>query len=196
MFTGLITGVGKVVALDNKRIKLKPCKLFEGSGLETGESISVSGVCLTLVAFDEECLEFDLAEETIQRTTLGGAVLGEHYNLERALTFSDKLGGHIIQGHVDTTARIVSMNKLEGSTEFEFEVDESWDKYLIDKGSVSVDGVSLTVIKPNEGRFFVAIIPHTWDSTTFQDYQPDGEVNVEFDMIAKHLEKLTQAYQN
>ena len=154
-----------------------------------GESVAVNGVCLTVVDFAGG-LGFDVSEETYDRSALGGLVTGSRVNLERAMRPMDRFGGHIVQGHVDQVGTVVSVKELEGSWVFRFDVGAAGDKYLIDKGSVTVNGVSLTVIHPDGGHFDVAVIPHTFEVTTLGELKPEDAVNIEFDVLAKHVEKL------
>lgn len=154
-----------------------------------GESIAVNGVCLTLVP-SNQYLCFDLSEETLDRTTLSHLAPGMKVNLERAMRPSDRFGGHIVQGHVDSTGRITAISELDGSTRIDFAVDPQFDRYLANKGSITLDGISLTVNEPANGQFWVAVIPHTLEVTTLGSAKTDDLVNVEFDILVKHVERL------
>ena len=156
-----------------------------------GESIAVNGCCLTVVASDP-FLEFDLSEETFSRTTLGAFKPGSKVNLERAMRLGDRLGGHIVQGHVDGVGAVVSVREEAGSWVMRFSVPTGSERYLIDKGSVCLDGVSLTVVSPVGNEFEVAVIPHTWAYTNLSSLRIGDAVNVEFDVLAKHVERLMQ----
>lgn len=155
-----------------------------------GESVAVNGCCLTVVDF-EPGLTFDLSSETLARTCLGSLSSGSNVNLERALRVGDRLGGHIVQGHVDGVASVVSVSAVEGGWNVVVDVGASVAHYLVDKGSVTLDGVSLTVVSPNdEGLFEVAVIPHTWSATTLSSWVAGQCINVEFDVLVKHVERL------
>lgn len=191
MFTGLVQFRSTVVARNGSRLTVSAPKGVEDWVI--GESIAVNGVCLTLVGLLAG-LEFDVSGETDSRTTLGQIVPGHPVNIERAMRPVDRFGGHIVQGHVDRIGSVVAITRREGSWDFEFECGADGDRYLVDKGSVAVDGVSLTVIQPENGRFRVAVIPHTFAETTLGLLQPGEPVNIEFDALAKHVEKLISAW--
>lgn len=180
MFTGLVQAVGEVVKSGSARLTLSAPEAWPGDPWREGESISVAGCCLTLVGTGPE-LVFDLTEETLERTRLGALRVGDRVNLERALKAGDRLGGHIVQGHVDTVGKLVGRNGL-----FVFEVGEQWSRNMVDKGSVTVDGVSLTVVQPSGGRFSCALVPHTLSVTTLGELDVSDAVNVEFDVLAKY----------
>lgn len=180
VFTGLVQAVGKVRSLVGTRLTLDAPDAWPGEPWVVGESLSVDGCCLTVVsAFDG--VEFDLSDETLSRTTLGSFSPGDSVNLERAMRASDRLGGHIVQGHVDTVGMLVSRNGA-----FVFEVGSEWSRYLVDKGSVAINGVSLTVVQPDGGKFSCALIPHTLEVTTMGSLAVGDRVNVEFDVLAKY----------
>lgn len=184
MFTGLIQQVGRVQRLKDFVLWVTASTTSEDPWI-LGESVAVNGCCLTVVEFGED-LRFDLSQETLDRTSLGDFKPGSPVNIERAMKAGDRFGGHIVQGHVDTVGRLVS---VEGGT-YTFEIPTSGSAYLIDKGSISIDGISLTVVNPTEGRFSVAVIPHTLAETNLHARQPGDKVNIEYDVIAKHVEKL------
>lgn len=187
MFTGLVQACEQVLSLNGTRLVVSaPCDINDWV---IGESVAVNGVCLTVVAFADG-LSFDVSEETFERTTLGMLVAGQCVNLERAMRPMDRFGGHIVQGHVDCVGRVVSIKELDGSWLFRFEVEIEGDKYLIDKGSVSINGVSLTVVLPDGGQFDVAVIPHTFAATNLRELRVGSKINIEFDVLAKHVEKL------
>ncbi|MEJ5170924.1 MAG: riboflavin synthase, partial [Fimbriimonadales bacterium] len=158
-----------------------------------GESVAVNGCCLTVVDATDG-LRFDLSEETIRRTSFQRAKPGSLANLERAMGEGDRFGGHIVQGHVDATGEILSIQKTDLAWIFRFQAPAEYDRYLIDKGSVCVDGISLTVVEPKVGAFDVWVIPHTFEVTNFRAAKPGDLVNLEFDVIAKYLEKLAQPF--
>ncbi len=193
MFTGLVQAVGTVRSLQNLVLTVDaPTSAWANDPWQLGESVAVQGCCLTVVD-SSDGLRFDLSEETLARTSLGQLAAGSKVNLERAMRPMDRLGGHIVQGHVDGLAHVVSVKELQGSWEFVFEVPQGGEKYLIDKGSVCLDGVSLTVVAPEGSRFTVAVIPHTYEVTSLSDRAAGDRVNLEYDVLAKHVEKLLQS---
>ncbi len=193
MFTGLVQAVGTVRSLQNLVLTVDaPTSAWPNDPWQLGESVAVQGCCLTVVD-SSDGLRFDLSEETLARTSLGQLAAGSKVNLERAMRPMDRLGGHIVQGHVDGLAKVVSVQELQGSWEFRFEVPAGGERYLIDKGSVCLDGVSLTVVNPAGSLFAVAVIPHTYEVTSLSDRQAGDVVNLEYDVLAKHVEKLLES---
>ncbi|MBX3096157.1 MAG: riboflavin synthase [Fimbriimonadaceae bacterium] len=192
MFTGLIQGVGRVISHDKGRLMVDARDFWPGDPILVGESIAVNGVCLTAVTSDLSALVFDLSDETYARSALGDLMPGRLVNLERAMKLGDRLGGHIVQGHVDVTGEIVRVSAGdEGMATVVVQAPSSAARYLVDKGSVTVDGISLTVVNPQDsGRFELAIIPHTWEHTTLHDVAVGQRVNLEYDILAKHVERL------
>jgi riboflavin synthase len=193
VFTGIVQGLGRVESLAGGRLVI----VAPAAEYEIGESIAVNGVCLTVVTAggegDHVLLSFDLSEETLRRTALGQLNLGAKVNLERAMTLHSRLGGHIVQGHVDAVGQLQSITPTEHAHVCRFSCPSEFDRYLIDKGSIAIDGVSLTVVEPRGGEFDVWIIPHTLQQTTLGDLSAGEEVNMEFDVLAKHVEKLLSA---
>lgn len=187
MFTGIVEAVGTVQSLESGRLCISLPDAWPGDPWAVGESVAVDGCCLTVVSF-EHGLVFDLSAETLGRTSLGGLSPGVSVNLERAMKADGRFGGHIVQGHVDCAAILL---ERPDSGEWLFGLDPAFDKYLIDKGSVTLNGVSLTVVSPLEGEFSVALIPHTLKVTNLGALAVGSQVNVEFDVIAKYLEKLS-----
>src|SRR5688572_25644529 len=161
---------------------------MDADPIQAGESISVNGCCLTALANGE--LAFDLSPETRLRTGFHQASEGSLVNLERAMRPMDRFGGHIVQGHVDAVGELVAKLQDEDFTVFRFRAPNEFDRYLIDKGSVTVDGISLTVVNPVAGEFDVWIVPHTLRHTHMHQLMPGNLVNLEFDVLAKHIEKL------
>ncbi len=190
MFTGLVEDTGEVLSLlrSSRGARLKVSVPF--SDLEVGESVSVNGACQTVAAFDGKVFECDVLLETLRVTNLGSLRPGSIVNLERALRAGGRLGGHIVNGHVDGTGtirRIVSEPRG-----LEVEVVPELGRYMVAKGSVAIDGISLTVgPDPTSTAFRVFIIPHTWESTNLRTARPGAAVNIEVDIIAKYIEKLT-----
>ncbi len=190
MFTGLVQRVGQVVQFEAGRLSVSHG--FDISDpIQVGESIAVNGCCLTALNSGDS-IDFDLSEETIRRTNLGFLQPGSAVNLERAMRLSDRLGGHLVQGHVDSTGFIRSKEHgVDGSVVLQVELNEpTGGRYLIDKGSVTLDGVSLTVVQPALNTFACWIIPHTLANTNLQEREVGDRVNVEFDVLAKHVERL------
>jgi riboflavin synthase len=193
MFTGLVQAKGSLRSRSDRRITIDAPDAWQGDPWVMGESVAVNGVCLTVVDFADG-LVFDLSEETLDRTTLGGLALGGAVNLERALRMGDRLGGHLVQGHVDGTGACLSITPQDGGWLFRFRIDPSDDLLLIDKGSICLDGISLTVVAPNGPEFEVAVIPHTFESTNLGQMKPGDAVNYELDIVAKHIARLTAGY--
>lgn len=190
MFTGLIQTVGIVRSFSEGvlLVDFDP-SWTDGDPLVVGESIACNGCCLTQVPCDQG-LKFELSPETIARTAFNRLAPGSKINLERAMKPTDRFGGHIVQGHVDKVGKVVSIQPQADHFEFKFQIPASDDRYLIDKGSICIDGISLTVVSPAAGEFNVWVVPHTFANTTLGTIQPGDPVNIEYDVIAKHLEKL------
>lgn len=193
MFTGLIETVGEV-----REIEMRPtgARLRIGSALVTedakeGDSICVNGVCLTALDLREASFVADLAPETLKRTNLGELKVGDAVNLERSLLPTARLGGHILQGHVDGVGQIVELRELgEGNWWITVEVPEELERYLVFKGSIAIDGISLTVAAVEGRRVSVTLIPHTWTHTNLSRRKVGDRVNLETDVIAKYVEKM------
>jgi len=195
MFTGIIEEMGEVLAIesfpDGARLRIRAGALIDGARI--GESISVSGVCLTMVAVDRNEFAADLAAETLRRTTLGTLRPGDPINLERPLRFDDRLGGHIVQGHVDGVGTITVVKPEGDGIWMEIAPPLALLPYIAEKGSVAVDGISLTVanVLP-DGRFAIALIPHTLAVTTLGRQGVGDPVNIEVDILAKYVERLLE----
>jgi riboflavin synthase len=193
MFTGLIEGVGRIVALEplggDMRLRIAAGTLpFDG--VVMGESIAVSGVCLTVVDFDADSFAADASTETLSLTTLGGLAVGRAVNLERAMRPTDRLGGHLVSGHVDGVGRVLSIHDDARAQRWRFSAPASLLKYIATKGSVCVDGVSLTVNAVDDEGFEVALIPHTVAHTAFSTTRVGDAVNLEVDLVARYVERL------
>ncbi|HYK18301.1 MAG TPA: riboflavin synthase [Bryobacteraceae bacterium] len=188
MFTGIVEEVGSVA---NAGPKLRiNCRAVVADA-KPGASIAVNGVCLTMVSFDAAGFSCDLSPETLARTNLGALSAGSLVNLERPAALGDRLGGHIVQGHVDGTAEFRSLKPLaDGNWWLDVQVLHELTRYLIHKGSVTLDGVSLTVASLDDQGLGVAIIPHTYENTIVRTYSPGASINLEVDLIAKYVEKL------
>jgi riboflavin synthase len=191
MFTGIVAGTGEVVSLQDARLRVRSRLL---AGCKIGASVAVSGVCLTVVERDADVRAFDLSEETLDRSTLGGKLAGERVNVETPLRAGDELGGHIVQGHVDEVGAVVAVHGDEGGARLRVRVRPSSARYVVEKGSVTLDGVSLTVTGVEGSELEVALIPHTLAATTLGDVRPGDGLNVELDVIAKYVERLTAGY--
>jgi riboflavin synthase len=193
MFTGIIQSVGKIAALEanggDARVRIASGKL-DMSGVNTGDSIAVSGVCLTVVEHSVAGFTADVSAETLSRTTLGRLHTGDAVNLEKALTLSTPLGGHLVSGHVDGVGAVVNRREATRSVQFRIKAPEALAKFIAEKGSVCVDGVSLTVNAIHDAEFEVNIIPHTLKETTLGVIKTDSEVNIEVDVVARYLERL------
>ena len=188
MFTGIVEELGEVLARSNGRIVVR-CETVTADS-PVGASVSVNGVCLTVVEREADRLAFDLSPETLSRTTLGRLDEGETVNLERPVTLATRLGGHLVQGHVDGVGRIVRVDRNGVGAEVAIEAPAEVARYLVEKGSVAVDGVSLTVASREGASFGVALIPHTLEVTTLGRATPGDTVNLEADVIAKYVEGL------
>lgn len=187
MFTGIVEELGRLESLDGGRLRVAATRVIEDAAI--GDSIAVNGCCLTVVASGDGWWEADVSDETISRTSLAGLQPGDGINLERAVKVSDRLGGHIVQGHVDGVGEVV-----DPVPDLRVKVPDGMTRYLVEKGSVTVDGVSLTVVDALDDGFTVAIIPHTADVTTLGAKRPGDLVNLEVDVMAKYVEKLVSAY--
>lgn len=190
MFTGIIQSVGKIVHIQGSKLEVSASLDMDADPIKAGESIAVNGCCLTALADGE--LSFDLSPETRLRTSFHHAAVDTLVNLERAMRPVDRFGGHIVQGHVDAVGEVVAILQDGDFTVFRFRAPAEFDRYLIDKGSISVDGVSLTVVNPIAGEFDVWVVPHTIENTNLGARRPGDFVNLEFDVLAKHIEKLIQ----
>jgi len=192
VFTGIIQALGTVQLVEGALLRVTAPPSFAPDGFDLGESIAVNGVCLTVVA-DAEGIAFDVSPETFARTSLCALRTGDPVNLERAMVANGRFGGHIVQGHVDATGELVSIRPSGEFIVMRFQGPASHDRYLIDKGSVTIDGISLTVVDPLDGAFDVWLIPHTLSNTNLHARKIGDSVNLEFDVIAKYVEKLTLA---
>lgn len=195
MFTGLIQGVGRLRALEPRggdvRIHIDTGTL-PFADVAMGESIAVNGVCLTVVAFDAQSFAADASTETLALTTLGQLREGQPLNLERALQAQDRLGGHLVSGHVDGVGRVLDVHEDARAQRWRFSLPRALAKYVAKKGSVCVDGVSLTVNGVDAESFDVALIPHTVSHTAFAETRVGDPVNLEIDLVARYVERLLQ----
>jgi riboflavin synthase len=189
MFTGIVKELGRIEAVEETAdgVRLRVRGPETAARVSVGDSVSVSGVCLTAVDAADGVLAFDVVPETLRRSTLGGLAPGETVNLEPALQAGDPVGGHFVQGHVDGIAHIREVT-AEG---LQVEAPPEILRYCVEKGSIALDGVSLTIAALNGEAFAVALVPHTKEVTTLGAVTPGDELNVEVDMLAKYIEKLT-----
>jgi len=194
MFTGLIQARGKVSDRTETQLAITITDRADiwPDPIALGESVAINGVCLTVVSDMDHELRFDISPETWNRTGLGGLQRGGIVNVERAMRASDRFGGHIVQGHVDAVGEVLGLRAEGEFVVFTVRVPKDGGKYLIDKGSISVDGVSLTVVSPTADTFDVWLIPHTIAATNLEFRGPGDKVNLEYDAIAKHVERLLQ----
>jgi riboflavin synthase len=202
MFTGLIEGVGRLAAREMRggdaRLRIDVGTLPWGAGADVrmGESISVNGTCLTVVAFDDTGFEADASNETLGLTTLGEVDVGRALNLERAMRPTDRLGGHLVSGHVDGVGTVVHAWADGRAQRWVFEAPASLRRYIAAKGSICVDGVSLTVNAVDDSGFEVALVPHTIAHTAFGETRAGDPVNLEVDLLARYVERLLHAKDN
>ncbi|MEW5756669.1 MAG: riboflavin synthase [Pseudomonadota bacterium] len=193
MFTGIIQAIGAISAIEHKgsdtRLRIHTGKL-PLDDVRLGDSIAVNGVCLTAVALPGDGFVADVSGETLARTTLKSLKTGSSVNLEKALTPTTRLGGHLVSGHVDGVGKIVSRQEAGRSVQFRIQAPAVLAKYIAEKGSICVDGISLTVNSVDGAVFDLNIVPHTLTETTMSDYQIGTEVNLEVDLIARYLERL------
>lgn len=195
MFTGIVEETGTVQAVeeddDGLRVRLETT--FEG--LSRGQSISVSGACLTVEQFGDGWFEVFLASETVERTYLGALEVGDEVNLERALPADGRFDGHFVQGHVDSTGTVEAVESLGDDWRFSFSLPPELSRYVVEKGSIAIDGISLTVAALDGETVDVAIIPETYELTTLSEKEPGDPVHLEVDVVAKYVEKLVDGYQ-
>jgi riboflavin synthase len=191
MFTGIIEAFGRVIALEregeNLHISIESSLSKE---LKIDQSVAHNGVCLTVVRCDSKNYTVTAIDETLKKTNLGTLKMGSYVNLERAVKLGARLDGHMVQGHVDQTAKCIEAKTLDGSWFYTFEYDKSSGHITIEKGSITINGVSLTVVNSKENQFSVAIIPFTYEHTNFNQLNIGDPVNLEFDLIGKYLAKL------
>lgn len=195
MFTGIVEEMGHIRHIsrgnDTCTLRISCEKVLEGTKL--GDSIAVNGTCLTVVRMDKDSFDADVTPETMRRTAFSLLRIGSPVNLERALRLSDRLGGHIMLGHVDGVGRVKSFVKEGNAINVTISLDKTWMRYVIEKGSIAVDGISLTVAKRTEDSFTIALIPHTGEQTILLTKHPGDPVNIECDYLGKYVEQLMKA---
>lgn len=193
MFTGIIAATGQITSITpsggDMRLKVDTKKL-DLSDVSLGDSIAINGVCLTVIELDESHVSFDVSKESLERTALSEISEGSSVNLEKALAVGDRLGGHMVSGHVDGLGKVLQLTPSARSVQFRIEVPANLERYIAEKGSISIDGVSLTVNQVGQGWFEINIIPHTMQETIIKEYKAGSIVNLEVDLIARYLERL------
>ena len=191
MFTGIIEGFGVVnlIEKDGENIDFTLTSPFTDE-LQIDQSLAHNGVCLTVVKLDGEKYTVTAIEETLQKTNLNELRFGQQVNLERCMKLGDRLDGHIVQGHVDQIGVVTKIDELEGSWKYSIEYDKSLNNITVTKGSITINGVSLTVVDSSENSFTVHIIPYTFEHTNFNNFEIGTKVNLEFDIVGKYLTKL------
>jgi riboflavin synthase len=196
MFTGIIEEVGEGIEVDNaqdfRTIRVRARKVMED--LSVGSSIALNGVCLTVRSLTPNSFSADLSRETLDRTTLKSIAIGSSLNLERPMRADSRFGGHIVQGHVDGVGTILSFNRNGDSWDLEVQFPQPAAGYIVEKGSIAVDGISLTVAALRNNLFSIAIIPHTLENTNLRTAKAGDAVNLEYDVVAKYVESLVKPY--
>lgn len=192
MFTGIIEEIGEIAGVKrgqvSSRLAIRGKKIF--SDLKLGDSVAVNGVCLTATSISGDIFEADVMAETLRRTNLGGFSNGTRVNLERAMAAGGRFGGHIVSGHIDGTGRVSSLVREENAVWVRIDAEDKILRYIIEKGSIAIDGISLTVAETGPGYFKVSIIPHTGEETTLLRRRPGDIVNLENDVVGKYVERL------
>ena len=188
MFTGIVEEIGTINNLVNSVLTIHAEKVL--TDIKLGDSIAVNGTCLTVVNFTESKFSVDLAPETLRRTTFGDLNPGDTVNLERALSANDRFGGHMVQGHVDATGRVISIRDEGDSSIFRISNPKRLKPYLVEKGFIAIDGISLTIVKALTSSFTLSVIPYTRINTNLRDQRIGGKVNLEVDILAKYVENL------
>jgi riboflavin synthase len=192
VFTGIVERIGRITSATHKNLVIATSNVLQG--MEFGGSIAVNGVCLTITNFKDSWFSVDIMPETLMRTNLGLLGGGDRVNLERPLALGERLGGHLVQGHVDDTGRVASVTWDGETMLIRFEASPVAMRYIVEKGFIAVDGVSLTVMTKNTGSFQVSVVDYTQKHTTLGSRQVGDLVNLEVDIIAKYVEQLSQAH--
>jgi riboflavin synthase len=191
MFTGIIEGTGRILEIipqtGSKRVRIG---YLESNDLKTGESVNVNGACQTVIKPSGDSFWVEAMQETLKRTNFGSLKIGDDVNLERSLQLSGRISGHLVTGHIDVTGSVLDIQPLPDSWIFKIEIPEEYSRYVAPKGSIAVNGISLTIIEAGAVHFTVGIIPFTWGKTNLKDQRIGESLNLEFDLIAKYLERL------
>jgi riboflavin synthase len=191
MFTGIVEDVGQVISVQNGKLVITAGDILQG--LKPGGSIAVNGVCLTITSLNTSSFSVDIMAETLRRTNLGLLIAGEKVNLERPLTLDGPLGGHLVQGHIDATGKITSIRRDSDAMLIRFDAPGEVMRYVVEKGFITVDGISLTVVAKDSNSFQVSIVDYTGQHTTLSDKRVGSLVNLEVDIIAKYVEQFIKA---
>ena len=194
MFTGIIEEVGTIISIGGNKISVKASYVLQDAKL--GDSISVNGVCLTITKINKTGFDADVSQETLSVTVLGDLKIGSCVNLERALSANGRFGGHIVSGHIDGKGKVINITKLGEFYNIEFELSSDCAKYTVKKGSISINGISLTIAEMNKNIIKIAVIPHTFENTNLKYLKPKDFVNIEVDMFAKYIEKFLSTGDN
>lgn len=187
MFTGIVEEIGQILSLKDNKISISCSRIIED--IHLGDSISVDGVCLTVVDFNPTSFVADLSYETMRVTRFADLKSGDYVNLERAMMANSRFGGHIVSGHIDTVGQITSIIKKNEFYDVTASFDKEFSKYTVKKGSIAINGISLTIYDLNETSVSIAIIPHTFENTSLKTLKTGSNVNIEFDVLAKYVEK-------
>jgi riboflavin synthase len=192
MFTGIIEEIGKIGSIqkcnNSAILEIKASRIVKA--MKTGDSISVNGVCLTVTSIKTDSFMADVMPETMARSNLGLLRSSDEVNLERAVELGERLGGHFVSGHVDSTGTLLNFTEDENAIRMQVSVPQDLDRFIIEKGSVAIDGISLTVVRIKNGKLIVSVVPHTLNFTTLGRKRPGAKVNIETDLIARHIDKL------
>lgn len=192
MFTGLVQETGEIIDIreagEGKRITVETDGFFKED--ETGDSISISGACLTIESNDEDYADFFLAEETLDKTWFSELVEGDNVNLEKSLKAEDRMGGHVVQGHVEAYVEVSDVEELEEGWNMTFKMPEGLENYIVSKGFIAVEGISLTLTEVTNEFFSITIIPETWHETNLSEKKEGDQVNIETDIMARYAEKM------
>ncbi len=198
MFTGIIEEIGSIESFsklsDGAKIKIKCNTIL--NDIKIGDSISVNGCCQTVTSYGKDYFTADVSYETLRVTNFSEIKSGDRVNLERALTPASRMGGHIVQGHIDCTAKLLGTEKLSDFYNLSFEIGNEYSKYIVKKGSIAINGISLTVADIKDCIFYTAVIPHTYSNTTLSDLKPNAIVNIETDILGRYIEKLLSTNNN
>ena len=193
MFTGIITDVGKILSINNTNSRFKVSTSFDHNTIDIGASISCSGICLTVTEKgkhnDGSYFDVDVSNETLSRTTARNWDIGSFINLEKSLKFGDEMGGHLVSGHVDCLSKIISIKKIDNGNIFTIEYPNDYKKFIASKGSICLDGISLTVNEVFDNKFSVNIITHTENNTNWKDIKEGASINTEIDIFARYISR-------
>ncbi len=193
MFTGLIEEIGTITSITASSIEIQ-CKFC--NELKLGDSISINGTCLTVTHISKKSFSADISPESYKVTNLKHKSVGDFVNLERAMSANSRLDGHLVYGHIDINAKVKNLTKTKDFVTLEIEIPQEYSQYVVQKGSIAIDGISLTIANHIDSTVEIAVIPHTWEFTTLKYLKISDFVNIEFDMIAKYIEKKLAVYDN